>query len=314
MVEEYILDIHNLSVVVPKEPGRPEIPILKNINLYLKKNERIGIIGGSGSGKSVLLNAIINSLREPLAVKSGEVMLDGENILVMDHAHLNNKVLGKRIATICPNPHWRLDPIDSVGEQVKNIYMSHFNIKKAEARVRVLELLKQVGIPDVEARYNAFPHELSGGMAQRVLVTMALICEPEVLLMDEPTGGLDVTIQIQVFHLIRELILKSRRSTILASRDIGLIYHLCNRIYIIKDGRVIESGKTDDVVHNPLHPYTYKMVSLSESNYKIRLSQEYTDLLQIADKKYQKLIKENAARCEDGYLIFENEHIVEARK
>jgi ABC-type dipeptide/oligopeptide/nickel transport system ATPase component len=134
--------------------------------------------------------------------------------------------------------------------------MSHNQCKPAEARARVLDLLRLVGIPGPETRYNAFPHELSGGMAQRVLVTIALICKPKLLLADEPTGGLDVTIQIQVFNLIRKLIRAERRSTIVASRDIGLIYHLCDRIYVLYKGRILESGFTEDVIHHPVHPYT----------------------------------------------------------
>ncbi|MBA7575444.1 Oligopeptide transport ATP-binding protein OppD [subsurface metagenome] len=314
MTKERILGIHNLSVVVPEEQGHPEISILNGINLYLKKAEHVGIIGGSGSGKSVLMNAIIKSLHEPLVIKSGEVVLGSENILTMKHDQLNNKVLGKRIASICPNPNWRLDPIEPVGEQVKNIYLSHFKVKEAEARIRVLELFNMVGIPDATTRYNAFSHELSGGMAQRVLITMALICEPEVLLADEPTGGLDVTIQMQVFDLILRLIREKHRSIIIASRDIGLIYHLCNHIYVLKEGRIVEAGNIKDVIQNPIHPYTCKLIKLSESNYKIRRSQEYMDLLQTTDNKYYKLCEENAAHCKDGYLMFENEHIVRVCK
>ncbi len=184
------------------------------------------------------------------------MLLEGKNLLEMTAEQMRASVLGKQIASIYPNPHWRLEPINSIGNQIRDIYMSHNQCKPAEARARVLDLLRLVGIPGPETRYNAFPHELSGGIAQRVLVTIALICEPKLLLADEPTGGLDVTIQIQVFNLIRKLIRAERRSTIVASRDIGLIYHLCDRIYVLYKGRILESGFTEDVIHHPVHPYT----------------------------------------------------------
>ena len=311
-MSDSILSVRNLCVDVPQSYDRPKVPILKNISLSLREQECIGIIGGSGSGKSVLMNAIINSMREPLVVSSGEVVLGGKNILTLSADEMRSAVLGKQIASICPNPHWRLDPINCIGDQIKDIYMSHTRCKPAEARSRALELLRLVGIPDPEVRYNAFPHELSGGMAQRVLVTIALICEPKLLLADEPTGGLDVTIQIQVFNLIRKLIREERRSTIVASRDIGLIYHLCDRIYVLSHGRILESGRTEDVIHNPIHPYTAKLVQIAESDHAMRKSAKYQNYLSQAQRDYQLLIHNNRSQIADGYLDLGNDHRVEA--
>ena len=306
-----MLSLRNLCVGIPAAYGAGAVPILKNINLTLNRQECVGIIGGSGSGKSVLMNAIIHSLRAPLAVTGGEVLLEGENLLSFCEEHMRLTVLGKRIASICPNPQWRLDPIDCVGEQIKNIYLSHVKCPPAQARERVMELLRQVGIPDPQTRYNAYPYELSGGMAQRVLVTIALICEPELLLADEPTGGLDVTIQIQVFNLIRRLIRQQRRSTIVASRDIGLIYHLCDRVYVLYDGRILESGATEDVIHHPLHPYTAKLVQISESDHKMRQTPQYRTSLDRAQARYRAMLTDRADQARDGYVEVGEGHWVE---
>lgn len=314
MKDDTILTLRNLSVGVPATYEADAKPILKNINLSLREHECVGIIGGSGAGKSVLMNAIINSLREPLQIVGGQVLLEGENLFEINPEEMSSNVLGKRIASICPNPHWRLDPINCVGDQIKNIYMSHNKCKSAEARARALELLRLVGIPDPETRYNAYPHELSGGMAQRVLVTMALICEPKILLADEPTGGLDVTIQIQVFNMIRKLIREERRSTIVASRDIGLIYHLCDRVYVLYEGRILESGSTEDVIHHPAHPYTARLMQVAESTHKTRKSPEYREYLQKTRENYERLIRERGDRAEDGYVDVGDNHKVEVNQ
>lgn len=309
MQHQHVLEVRNLSVALPGDSAESGRNILDAINLFLDKDECVGIIGGSGSGKSVLLNAMINSLREPLEITSGQVLSGGNDILTMDPRSLDSEILGKQIATISPNPHWRLDPIECVGEQIKRIYLSHHKASAAQAKERVLDYLRLVGIPDPEKRYYAFPNELSGGMAQRVLVTMALICEPTILLADEPTGGLDVTIQIQVFNLIRNLIQESGRSTLLASRDVGLIYHLCDRVYVLRNGRIVEAGETGDVIHSPIHPYTAKLVRVAESNYRERQSSEYARYFEEVKDAYDALVRKGTEN--DGYITLENGHKVE---
>ncbi len=297
-----ILEIQNLSVSIPAEYGKDAVPILRGINLHLDEQECVGIIGGSGAGKSVLMSAMIHSLREPLTVTEGAEFLEGQDLFLMAPSMIRKSVLGKKIASICPNPHWRLDPINCIGDQIRNIYLSHFPIKPDQAKRRVIELLQLVGIPDPEKRYNAFPSELSGGMAQRVLVTIALICEPTLLLADEPTGGLDVTIQIQVFNLIRRLIREQKRSTIVASRDIALIYHLCDRVYVLHEGRIVESGTVSQVIHNPQHPYTARLVKLSESNHQTRKATEYQAYLSSTQTHYERLLAEHARGSMNGYV------------
>lgn len=313
MDDAKFLSVKNLTVVVPKSGKRKEKTILRNITIYLDRKECVGIIGSSGSGKSVLMNAVINSLKEPLTVTSGSVDLEGEELLKTDPKTMHNAVLGKRIASIAPNPHFRLDPIDSVGNQISNIYRSHFKISIGEARKKAIELLDKVGIPDAENRYNALPNELSGGMAQRVLVSMALICRPEILLADEPTGGLDVTIQIQVFNLIRKLIKENECTTIVSTRDIGLIYHLCDRIYVLKDGHFVEFGTVDEIINRPLHPYTAKLVRLAESDYVDRKSAGYKKYLETVEKEYQSLVSKAGNNMKDGYISAGRSHFVEGK-
>lgn len=312
MLQERVLEIRNLSVQIPADSGETPKNILEDISLFVDKDECVGIIGGSGSGKSVLLNAMINSLREPLEILKGQVIHGGHDIATMDSRHMRSEILGKRIASISPNPHWRLDPIECIGEQIKNIYLSHHKASGVEAKERVLAYLKLVGIPDPQKRYYAFPHELSGGMAQRVLITMALICDPLILLADEPTGGLDVTIQIQVFNLIRNLIKERGRSTLVASRDVGLIYHLCDRVYVLHNGRIVETGETRDVLRSPVHPYTARLVKVSESDFAMRQSTDYKRYFERTEEIYEELrVRGNV---EDGYIILENGHKVAVNK
>lgn len=310
-----VLRIENLSVEVPGTYGIEPKPILNNIFLELKEQECVGIIGGSGSGKSVLMSAIINSLKEPLVMTQGSVFLEGHNILELSTKDMRSKILGKQIASISPNPHWRLDPINTIGNQIQDIYMSHFKCSKEQAYDRTMELLKLVGIPDPETRYNAFPHELSGGMAQRILVTIALICEPKLLLADEPTGGLDVTIQIQVFNLIKKLIREEKRSTIVASRDIGLIYHLCDKVYVLYQGKIVESGPVDDVIRNPKHPYTARLVQISESSHSERRTEQYRQKILNTEKEYN-ILKSNIMgnKMVNGFLDVGGGHFVEVQE
>lgn len=306
------LSVNNLTVVIPENGKRQQKTILENISFELGTKECVGIIGSSGSGKSVLMNAIIHSLREPLSVTSGTVNLENMELLQMEQKKMQDNILGKRIASICPNPHFRLDPIDSVGDQISNIYQSHFKVSRQEAMKKTIELLNKVGIPDPENRYHALPHELSGGMAQRILVTMALICDPEILLADEPTGGLDVTIQIQVFHLIRKLIKEKECATIVSSRDIGLIYHLCDRIYVLKDGRFVEFGTVDEIINSPMHPYTAKLVRLAESNYMDRKSEAYKKYMEDAEKQYKAFVSGKEEQ-RNGFAFVGGNHFVEVR-
>ena len=308
------LSVKNLTVMIPESGKRKEKTVLESISFELGNRECIGIIGSSGSGKSVLMNGIIHSLREPLTVTSGTVSLEGLDLLQMDSKKMHDNILGKRIASICPNPHFRLDPIDSVGNQISNIYRSHYKASKKEAAEKTIALLNKVGIPDPKSRYHALPHELSGGMAQRILVTMALICDPKILLADEPTGGLDVTIQIQVFNLIRKLIKEKECATIVSSRDIGLIYHLCDRIYVLKDGRFVEFGTVDEIINSPMHPYTAKLVRLAESNYLDRKSQAYKNYIENAEKQYKKLIAGKEKQAKNGFVFVGGKHFVEARE
>ncbi|MGI6696649.1 MAG: ATP-binding cassette domain-containing protein [Christensenellales bacterium] len=301
--QKLILEVKGLTVMLAGTDSNLDKPLLDNINITIDETECVGIIGGSGSGKSVLLSAIINSLSEPLMISKGEVILNGINLLEIDLETLRKEYLGRQVASIKPNPHWRLDPIDTIGNQIKRIYMSHFRVTNDQAHSRVIELLGLVGIPDPEKRYNSFPNELSGGMAQRVLITIALICEPSLLLADEPTGGLDVTIQIQVFNLIKGLISENKLSTLIASRDIGLLYHLCDRIYVLNDGRIVESGKTNDIVHFPVHPYTAKLIGLAEADHQVRESTNFQNRMKTTEEMYAKICSLNEENAVNGWQL-----------
>ncbi|NLJ49228.1 MAG: ABC transporter ATP-binding protein [Candidatus Atribacteria bacterium] len=302
-----ILEIQDLNVVIQEA----EKEILRNINIEIFEGECFGIIGGSGSGKSVLLNSIINSLKEPLKMKSGKVLFNHQNLLEISENELMSTIRGKKIASIYPNPHWRLNPIEPVGKQIKDLYLSHFKDNIGDADKKIVDLLRKVGIPDPEKRYHAYPYELSGGMAQRIIVALALICEPNLLLADEPTGGLDATIQIQVFNLMLDIIQKTKRSTIIASRDIGLIAHLCQRMCVLSNGSIVEYGDVHEIISNPIHPFTVKLINIAKSNYKNRKKNDFREKMINSFKEYEKLIlKSNLENNKNHFIEINQNHFV----
>jgi len=308
-MENAILEIKSLNVLV--QEGQKEKKILKDINFSIFEGECFGIIGGSGSGKSVLLNAIINSLKEPLKIQCGEVLFNHLNLLELSESDLVNTIRGKKMASIYPNPHWRLNPIEPVGKQIMDLYLSHFHNSIEDAEKKVIDLIKKVGIPDPEKRFHAYPHELSGGMAQRIIIAIALICEPTILLADEPTGGLDATIQIQVFNLMLDIIQKIRRSTIIASRDIGLIAHLCQRICVLGEGSIAEIGNVDEIITNPIHPFSVKLINIAKSNYKSRRTREFKEKMTKAFKEYEQLLNKSSKKNnQDQFIKINQNHYV----
>jgi peptide/nickel transport system ATP-binding protein len=251
------LKIKDLSV--DYQMRKETVYAAKNVNIEVNKGEILGLVGESGSGKSTVGNAIINLIDEPGKVSSGSVMLGSLNI----HEDPNNIVRyrGKKIGLIFQDPQTSLNPILTIGEQLIETIQTHLDLNKEEAKNRAINLLKEVGIKNAENRFDNYPHQFSGGMRQRVVISLSLCCEPELLIADEPTTALDVSIQSQILDLIKKLTKERNLAVILITHDMGVIAETADRVAVMKSGNVVEIGLTKDILTNPKEIYTKSLVS-----------------------------------------------------
>ena len=251
------LKIKNLSVDYPMR--KETINAAKEVNIEVNKGEILGLVGESGSGKSTVGNAIINLLDAPGKVSSGSVILGDLNI----HEDPTNiiKYRGKKIGLIFQDPQTSLNPILTIGEQLIETIQTHLNFTRDEAKNKSINILKEVGIKDAEKRFNNYPHQFSGGMRQRVVISLALCCEPELLIADEPTTALDVSIQSQILDLIKRLTKERNLAVILITHDMGVIAETTDRVAVMKNGSLIEIGNTKEILTKPKETYTKSLVS-----------------------------------------------------
>ena len=251
------LKINNLSV--DYKMRRETVHAAKNINIEVSKGEILGLVGESGSGKSTVGNAIINLIDEPGKVSNGTIHLgdiniqeDPENII---------KYRGKKIGLIFQDPQTSLNPIFTIGEQLIETIQTHLKLDADQAKSKAINLLKEVGIKDAEKRFNNYPHQFSGGMRQRVVISLALCCEPELLIADEPTTALDVSIQSQILELIKKLTQERNLAVILITHDMGVIAETTDRVAVMKNGKLVEIGLTKEILTQPKETYTKSLVS-----------------------------------------------------
>ena len=251
------LKIQNLSV--DYKMRRETVYAAKNVNIDVSKGEILGLVGESGSGKSTVGNAIIDLIDEPGKVSNGSIILGDINI----HGNLKNisNFRGKKIGLIFQDPQTSLNPILTIGDQLIETIQTHLNLNKDDAKIKSIELLKEVGIKDAEKRFNNYPHQFSGGMRQRVVISLALCCEPELLIADEPTTALDVSIQSQILDLIKRLTKERNLAVILITHDMGVIAETTDRVAVMKNGELVEIGETKSVLTKPKKPYTKSLVS-----------------------------------------------------
>ncbi len=251
MSESY-LSIHNL--IVEYSTGGEEVQAVNGIDLELKKGETLGLVGETGAGKTTIAKAILRILPTPPAkIISGQIKLDGTDLLTLSE-HEMQKIRGNKIAMIFQDPMTALNPTMTVGEQINEVVLRHNHISSEAATKRTIEMLEMVGIAAV--RFHDYPHQFSGGMKQRVVIAMALACNPELLLADEPTTALDVTIQAQVLEMIKALKEKFNTSMILITHDLGVVAETCDKVAIVYAGEIVEYGSRDQIFRNPAHPYT----------------------------------------------------------
>jgi peptide/nickel transport system ATP-binding protein/oligopeptide transport system ATP-binding protein len=249
-----VLDVKGLQTVFRTRGG--DVHAVNSVSFDLKAGELLGVVGESGSGKSVTMMSLIGLLPSPPAeVRGGEVLFDGLDLLNTDESTLRS-IRGARIGFVFQDPMTSLNPVFTVGYQLMEPLRKHMGMKKAEARARAKELLELVGIPDAARRLSDYPHQFSGGMRQRVMIAIALACDPEVLIADEPTTALDVTIQAQILELMKELRTKLGMAVIWITHDLGVIAGIADRVLVMYGGQIVEHAPVKELFENPQHPYT----------------------------------------------------------
>lgn len=252
-----LLEVKNLKTYFYTEDG--VVRAVDGVNFEVYPGEVLGLVGESGCGKSVTSLSIMRLISKPGRVDAGEILLDGENLLDLPEDEMI-KVRGNRISMIFQQPQTALNPVFKVGDQLAEVLNVHQDLGKDAGWKRAVQLLKMVGVPDPERRAEAYPHELSGGMAQRVMIAMALACVPELLIADEPTTALDVTIQAQILDLMRDLRREMGTSVILITHDLGVVAEMAERVAVMYAGEIVEQTDVNSLFDQPLHPYTQGLI------------------------------------------------------
>jgi oligopeptide/dipeptide ABC transporter ATP-binding protein len=248
-----LLEVKNLKTYFYTEDGT--VKAVDGVDFVVYPKEVLGLVGESGCGKSVSALSVMRLISQPGKIVDGDILFDGQSLLKLTEAEMTH-VRGNRISMIFQQPQTALNPVFRVGDQIAEVLGIHQDFGRETGRQRAVELLSMVGIPEPEKRADAFPHELSGGMAQRVMIAMALACVPELLIADEPTTALDVTIQAQILDLIRDLRNKVGASVILITHDLGVVAEMAERVAVMYAGRIVEQADVKSLFADPLHPYT----------------------------------------------------------
>lgn len=257
-MEEILLEINHLKSSF--FTGKGVVPAVDDVSIQVPRGRIVGIVGESGCGKSMTAKSIMDLLKYPGRVVSGEILLEGRDLTKLSPKELK-KVRGEEISMIFQEPMTSLNPVIKVGKQVREAIMVHQKVSKDAARQRVLDAFRAVGISEPEKRYNCYPHELSGGLRQRVMIAMAMVCRPKLLIADEPTTALDVTIEAQILRTIKKLCDSTGMSCLLISHNLGVIAQMCDYVYVMYAGKVVEHGDVYTIFENPLHPYTKGLLS-----------------------------------------------------
>ena len=255
--ERPLLEVRGLRTSFHTRDG--VVRAVDGIDFYVDRGEIMGLVGESGCGKSVTSLSIMQLVARPGRIEAGQVMFDGQDLLKLRPEEMR-KVRGERISMIFQQPTSSLNPVWDVGRQIAEVLELHRGMKRGAARARAGELLRMVGIPDPERRLKNFPHEMSGGMAQRVMIAMALACEPELLIADEPTTALDVTIQAQILDLMRNLREETGTAIILITHDLGVVAEMCDRVAVMYAGEIVEHADVTTLFRSPRHPYTRGLI------------------------------------------------------
>ena len=253
-----LLEVNDLAVSFFTYAG--EVQAVRGVSWHLDKNETIALVGESGCGKSVTIQTVMGLLQSPGRVIGGSVRFEGRDMLALNAKELR-QIQGNRMSMIFQDPLSYLNPTMRVGEQIAESYRLHHKVSRAEAEARVLDMMRLISFPEPERNMRAYPHQLSGGMRQRIMVAMALICNPQVLFADEPTTALDVTIQAQIIELMNSLKEKLNTAIVLITHDLGVVANMAQRIYVMYAGKIVERGSAKDIFYRPKHPYTWGLLA-----------------------------------------------------
>lgn len=237
-----------------------KIEAVRGVNLKVNNGEILGVVGESGSGKSVMMKSILGIIPSNAKIEDGEIIFDGKHIEKLSNSE-KRKIRGREISMIFQDPMTALNPLKKIGAHIEEVLIRHKKISKKQITENAIKALDLVGIPSPEKRINQYPHEFSGGMRQRVLIAMALSCSPKLLIADEPTTALDVTIQAQILELLKNLKEENNMSVVLITHDLGVVASLCSRIVVMYAGMIMEEGLTDEIFYSPKHPYTKALLN-----------------------------------------------------
>lgn len=253
-----VLEMKNLKVVFPNEKGI--IRAVEGIDLEIEKGKCVALVGESGCGKSVTSLASMRLLSQAAIMRVDEMKLCGEDITAFSEKEMQ-KLRGSKISMVFQDALSALNPVMTIGRQLDEVFLRHLNISKAEAKERSIQALRMVGVPDPKARYKAYPHELSGGIRQRLLIAMAFACNPELIIADEPTTALDVTIQAQVLKVLSDMQKQQNTALLLITHDLSVVVHMADEIYVMYSGKIVEKASTYELFKHPLHPYTKGLIA-----------------------------------------------------
>ncbi|MBK3495160.1 ABC transporter ATP-binding protein [Viridibacillus sp. YIM B01967] len=257
-MSDTILQVQDLRINFKTYAGI--VQAVRGVNFELKAGETLAIVGESGSGKSVTSNALMKLIPQPPGIyESGKILFNGRDLIPLSDKQMS-KVRGNEIAMIFQDPMTSLNPTMRIGRQITEVILQHKKISRSEAKKRAIELLTQVGIPMPEKRYKQYPHEFSGGMRQRVVIAIALAADPKLLIADEPTTALDVTIQAQILELMKEIQKTSNTSIIFITHDLGVVANVADRVAVMYAGQIVEYGTVNEIFYNPKHPYTWGLL------------------------------------------------------
>ena len=253
-----LLEIQNLATAFPTEKGLARA--VDDVTLSVDKGKCLGIVGESGCGKSITSLSILRLIPPPGKIVAGKIMLDGKNLLDLSEPQMR-AIRGNRIALIPQDPMTSLNPVYTVGAQIIEAIELHQKVSRQEARKRAIEVLDQVRIPEARLRVDEYPHQFSGGMRQRVMIAMALACHPELIIADEPTTALDVTVQAQILDLLRDIQRERGTAIVLITHDLGVVAEMCDSVAVMYAGSVVEYTSVDELFKNPKHPYTVGLIN-----------------------------------------------------
>lgn len=252
------------------------VPAVDGVDITVKKGEAVGVVGESGCGKSMTAMSVMQLLQYPGRVVDGQILLGGEDLLKKTKKEMDD-IRGNRISMIFQEPMTSLNPVYTIGKQVSEAILTHENVSKEEAKKRTIDIFRKVGIPEPEKRYSVYPHQLSGGLRQRVMIGMAMVCNPQLMIADEPTTALDVTIEAQILYLMNRLQKEQGTAIVMITHNLGVVAESCDYVYVMYAGKIMEEAPVKELFKKPLHPYTFglmnsipKMTETKEHLYTIK--------------------------------------------